>query len=217
MRVTKLEHACILVEESGRKCFIDPGKFTTPITEAALVDLVAITHEHDDHWTPEQLARLAERSPGLTVVTTAATAERIRDAGIEGLRNVIVGKPGANYEIGEFKISCFGGKHAEIHSSIPIIDNLGVVINGKLAYGGDAYDLPPLPVEALAVPKYGPWMRMAESMDYLAQVRPKRAFGVHEMLLALPGKQLATARFSEIAESVGAKYLDLAPYDSFEL
>lgn len=217
MRVTKLEHSCILVEDGGRRCFIDPGKFTTPITDAAQVDLVAITHEHDDHWTPEQLARLAERSPGLTVVTTQAVAEQLRETEIEGIRNVIVGKPGATYEVGAFKIACFGGKHAEIHSSIPVIDNLGVVINGKLAYAGDNYDLPDGPVEALAVPKYGPWMRMAESMDFLAEVKPKFAFGVHEMLLAMPGKQLATTRLREIAESVGANYLDLAPYESFEL
>ena len=85
MRITKLEHACLMLEKGQRRLCLDPGKFTTPITEASQVDAVVVTHEHDDHWTPEQLARLAGRSPGLTVVTTAATAERIRDAGIEGL------------------------------------------------------------------------------------------------------------------------------------
>jgi L-ascorbate metabolism protein UlaG (beta-lactamase superfamily) len=214
VRVTKFEHSCLQIEDGGRRCFIDPGKFTTPITDAAQVDLVAITHEHDDHWTPEQLRRLAERSPGLTVVTTPATAAKIHEAEIEGIRNVIIGKPGATYEVGAFKIACYGGKHAEIHSSIPIIDNLGVVINGQLAYGGDAYDLPAGEIAALAVPAYGPWMRMAESMDLLATVKPKRAFAVHEMLLAMPGKQLAAARFAEVAEHVGTEFLDLAPYDS---
>lgn len=216
MRITKLEHACMLIEDGGHRMFIDPGSFTTPITEAANVDAVVITHEHDDHWTPVQLSRIAERSPGVQVVTTAATKARIAEANIEGLGAVIIGAPGATYEVGAFTVTCFGGKHAVIHSSIPQIDNLGVVVNGEFAYGGDAYTLPPVPVEVLAVPLHAPWMRMAESIDYLVEAKPRLAIGVHDGLLNQQGRAFIGARIHDAAAQHGIDFRVLAPYETLE-
>ena len=52
MRITKLEHAALILETSGRKLFVDPGSFMMALTETANADAVVITHEHADHWTP---------------------------------------------------------------------------------------------------------------------------------------------------------------------
>ena len=42
MRLTKLEHAAFVVDASGDKLYVDPGKFTTPITESAGLSLIHI-------------------------------------------------------------------------------------------------------------------------------------------------------------------------------
>lgn len=219
MRITKLEHACLLLEKGQRRLYLDPGKFTTPITETSQVDAVVVTHEHDDHWTPDQLARIAARSPGVQVLTTARTAQLIREARIRDLGEVHVGRAGETVALGAFSITCFGGMHAEIHSSIPLVENLGVVVDGAVAYGGDAYDLPPetFEVDLLAVPANGPWMRIADSIDFVLAVRPRRVIGVHEMLLSRPGKELAAARLRAAAEQVGADFVDLQPYGVLDL
>lgn len=219
MRLTKLEHSCVLLEKGPNRLYVDPGKFTTPITETSHVDAVIITHEHDDHWTPEQLSRIASRSPGVKVLTTEATAAQLRTADIRDLGEVIVGRAGERVHLGEFTVICFGGTHAEIHSSIPLIDNIGIVVDGDFAYGGDSYELPPggFTIGALAVPTYGPWMRIAESIDFILEVRPRAVFGVHEMLLARAGKDLAASRLREAVESYGGKFLDLKPFDVIEL
>ena len=218
MRITKLEHACLLLEKGQRRLYVDPGKFTTPITETGQVDAVVITHEHDDHWTPEQLARIAARSPGVQVLTTERTAHAIREARIRDLGELHIGRPGETIALGAVSIICFGGVHAEILEH-PRVDNLGIVVGGAVVYGGDAYDLPPEPIDVdlLAVPANGPWMRIADSIDHVLAVRPRRVIGVHEMLLSQPGKDLAAARLRAAAEQVGGEFVDLQPYDALDL
>jgi L-ascorbate metabolism protein UlaG (beta-lactamase superfamily) len=214
MRVTKLEHAALVVEHSGNRLFIDPGKFTTPITEAAGALAVVVTHQHDDHWTPEQIARIRDRNPEARVFGPEGMAAVAAEAGIDVERVA----PGVEVEVGPFRLRFFGGRHAVIHSSIPVIDNVGVLVNDALYYAGDSFAVPEgVEVGALAVPAGAPWMKIAESMDYVVEVAPRRAFPTHEMVLSRAGKALSNARLAWATEQGGGEYLPLEPGDSFDL
>jgi L-ascorbate metabolism protein UlaG (beta-lactamase superfamily) len=214
MRVTKLEHAALVVEHSGNRLFIDPGKFTTPITEAAGALAVVVTHQHDDHWTPEQIARIRDRNPEARVFGPEGMAAVAAEAGIDVERVA----PGVEVEVGPFRLRFFGGRHAVIHSSIPVIDNVGVLVNDALYYAGDSFAVPEgVEVGALAVPAGAPWMKIAESMDYVMAVKPRRAFPTHEMVLSRAGKDLSNARLAWATEQGGGEYLPLEPGDSFDL
>lgn len=223
MKLTKLEHAGMTLERLAAKLIIDPGKFTSPVTESAGTVAIVVTHEHDDHWTPEQLARIAERNPDVVVFAPRGAAERILASGLESTVAVVPVDPGDEHEVGPFQLRFYGGVHAEIHRTIPRVDNVGVVVNDAFAYGGDAYDPPltadgePLAVGTLAVPAYGPWMRIADSIDFIDAVRPDRVLGVHEMLLSKVGKELAASRLRAAVEAIGGTYLDLQPYETVEL
>ncbi|PPF46047.1 MBL fold metallo-hydrolase [Pseudoclavibacter sp. AY1F1] len=219
MRLTKLEHAALSIEKSGSRLFIDPGKFTTPITEAAGTVAIVITHEHDDHWTPEQLTRILARNPKTPIFTTPSAAEKILAANLPDIGEVIDVAAGESVLVGGFDLEFFGGEHAIIHSSIPRIENVGVLVeHGALYYGGDAYIAPDgVDIDVLAVCANAPWMRVAESMDYIERLRPKRVLPVHEMLLAKVGKTLATSRLRESAERAGAQLIDLQPFETLEL
>ncbi|GAA2025824.1 MBL fold metallo-hydrolase [Agromyces tropicus] len=214
MRVTKLEHAALVVEHSGDRLFIDPGKFTTPITEASGALAVVITHLHDDHWTPEQLGRIRDRSPGVRVFGPEGVVAAAAEAGLEVERVA----PGDEVEVGPFRLRFFGGRHAVIHPSIPVIDNVGVLVDDALYYAGDSFAVPEgVEVDALAAPAGAPWMKIAESMDYVMAVRPKRAFPTHEMVLSRAGKDLSNVRLAWATEQGGGEYLPLEPGDSFDL
>ncbi len=80
---------------------------------------------------------------------------------------------------GPFALAFSGGRHAEIHRSIPVIDNLGVLVNGLLYYPGDSFTVPSGPVDVLAVPASAPWLKIGEVMDYVDAVKPRRAFATH--------------------------------------
>jgi len=213
MRLTKFEHAALMIEDSGSRLFIDPGKFTTPITEATGAVAVVITHEHDDHWTPEQLGRIAGKSPGVRFFGPAGVVRAAAERGVV----VEEVQPGDDLELAPFRLRFFGGRHAVIHPSIPVIDNVGVLVNDALYYAGDAFTVPTgVEVDVLAAPAGAPWMKIAESMDYVTAVAPKRAFPTHEMVLSRAGKDLSNARLRWATEQGGGEYLALEPGDTLD-
>lgn len=211
MRLTKLEHAGLVVEASGDLLYVDPGKFTTPVTESAGAVAVVITHQHDDHWTPEQLGRIQAQNPGVRIFGPAGVAAAASDFPVETV------SAGDEVEVGPFRLRFFGGKHAQIHPSIPIIDNVGVLVNDALYYGGDSFAVPGgVDVEVLAAPAGAPWMKISEAMDYVQAVAPRRAFPTHEMLLSQAGKALSNTRLAWATEQGGGEYLPLEPGDTID-
>lgn len=212
MKLTKLEHAALVIEDSGRKLFVDPGSFTTAITAGAQADVIVVTHEHPDHWTPEQLERIRSKSPD------------VRIFGPQGFANVASGfavevvTHGDQVEVGPFTLQFFGTKHNEIHSSIPIVDNVGVLINGSIYYGGDSYTVPEgVDVDVMAVPAGAPWLKIGDVMDYVLAVKPRRAFPTHEMVLAKAGKDMANTRITWATEQNGGTFIPLAPGDTLDI
>jgi L-ascorbate metabolism protein UlaG (beta-lactamase superfamily) len=212
MRLTKFEHAALLLEQTGRKLFIDPGMFTTPITDAANTVAVVITHEHPDHWTPEQLRRILDASPDAVVYGPEGVVKAAGDVAVTRV------DPGDSVEAGPFSLRFFGGRHAVIHSSIAVVDNVGVLVNDVLYYPGDSFAVPEgIEVDTLAVPAGAPWMKIAEAMDYVLEVKPRRAFPTHEMVLSVAGKNMSNDRLGWATAQGGGEFFALQPGDSLDL
>lgn len=212
MRITKHEHAALRIESAGRTLLIDPGSFTSPLADLHALDAIVITHEHADHWTPEQLARIFTAAPDVPIYTTAAVAAAIED------RDPAVVRPGDEITVGAFTLRFSGGAHAQIHASIPIVDNLAVLVNDELYYPGDSFWVPEdVEVGTLAVPAGGPWMKLGEAMDFVLAVRPRRAFGVHDMTLSVAGRTMHLSRLQWATEQNGGAFHVLDPGDSLDV
>ncbi|WP_374006872.1 MBL fold metallo-hydrolase [Leifsonia sp. LS-T14] len=212
MRLTKFEHSGLLLEQDGRKLFIDPGSFTSPLTDTANTVAVVITHEHPDHWTPEQLKRVLDLSPEATIYGPEGVAAAASDF------DITVVHPGDTVEVEPFTLRFFGGRHAVIHESIPVVDNVGVLVNDQLYYAGDSFFVPEeVQVDVLAAPAGAPWMKISETMDYVLEVKPKRSFPIHEMVLSRAGKDMANARLQWSTEQNGGTFFALEPGDSLDL
>lgn len=212
MRLTKFEHAALLLEESGRKLFVDPGSFTSPLTDTTNTAAVVITHEHADHWTPEQLNRILDRNPEVPIYAPEGVARAAADF------DITVVHPGDTVEATPFRLRFFGGRHAVIHESIPVVDNVGVLINDELYYAGDSFFIPEgVEVDVLAAPAGAPWMKVAETIDYVLAVKPKRSFPVHEMVLSRAGKDLSNSRLAWATEQGGGQFFPLEPGDALDL
>ncbi|MFC4224920.1 MBL fold metallo-hydrolase [Lysinibacter cavernae] len=218
MRLTKFEHAALLLEEDGKKLFLDPGNMTTALTDTEDAVAVVITHEHADHWTPAQLERILDRSPDAPIFGTAAVVDAIRAALPEA--NAIAVRAGDEHTAGPFTLRFYGEKHAVIHRSIPIIDNVGVLVNGELYYGGDT--LVPEPalvgeVNVLAVPAGAPWLLIGDVIDYVISMKPRRTFATHDMGLSQWGQNMASDRIRSATEIGGGEFIDLEPFDSYDV
>ncbi|MCU1424624.1 MAG: fold metallo-hydrolase, partial [Microbacteriaceae bacterium] len=153
MKLTKHEHATLVLEKSGETLVVDPGSFTMPLTELRSVVAIVITHEHPDHWTPEQLDRILSMNPGATIYGPPGVALAARAYPVKVVRN------GDEITAGGFTLKFFGEHHAIIHSSIPVIDNVGVLVDDTLYYPGDSFTVPPVAVDTLAVPAGAPWLK----------------------------------------------------------
>jgi L-ascorbate metabolism protein UlaG (beta-lactamase superfamily) len=212
MRVTKQEHAALILEASGKTLVIDPGSFTTALVGLNNVVAIVITHEHADHWTAEQLTRIIERSPELKLVGPPGVAAAAADFAIT------VVNPGDEVEVEPFSLKFFGGEHAVIHSSLPAVDNVGVLVNDTLYYPGDSFFVPEgVEVETLAAPIGAPWLTLGDAMDFVLAVKPRRAFGIHEMTLSTAGKGMSHQGLAWATEQNGGEYFPLEPGESLDL
>lgn len=212
MKVTKQEHACLIIESAGKNLITDPGSFTTLLVGMSDVVAIVITHEHADHWTSDQLDHIVERNPDARIFGPAGVAAAASEFSIE------VVKAGDTIEVEPFRLRFFGSEHAVIHSSIPIVDNVGVLVNDELYYAGDSYTVPEgVEVGTLAAPTGAPWLKIGDVMDYVAAVAPRRSFAVHEMVLSTAGKSMSNARIKIATEWGGGEFFALEPGDSIDL
>lgn len=200
MKITKFEHACFSVEHNGATIIVDPGEFTSDLVIPTTVVAIVITHEHGDHFSAEKIQAIAATNPTLTVIAHESITSQL--GGITS-RAVAVG---GITTINDFELQFFGGEHAIIHSDIPVIPNLGVLINNTIFYPGDSFAVPALPIEVLALPVGAPWLKISEVIDYLIAVKPRLAFPTHDGVLSDNGKQIPDNRLPSFAATVGTTY-----------
>jgi L-ascorbate metabolism protein UlaG (beta-lactamase superfamily) len=195
VRLTKFGHSCLLVEEQETRMLLDPGTFSEGFED--LQDLTAIlyTHQHADHLDPERVRALLDRNPGCWVVSDEGSVDTLQDAGAE----VEVVHDGAELDVNGVQVRVFGRDHAVIHRDIPVVPNVGYLVAGRLFHPGDAFTVPDQPVEVLAVPAGGPWLKLAEAIDYLRELHPSVAVPVHEKVLSAIGTSLHYRQLEQLA------------------
>ncbi|MGH8823715.1 MAG: MBL fold metallo-hydrolase, partial [Jiangellaceae bacterium] len=95
------------------------------------------------------------------------------------------------------EVSAYGVDHARIHEDIPLVPNVGFLVGGRFFHPGDAFTIPDLPVDVLGLPTAAPWLKLAESIDYLRAVAPRVAVPIHEAIHAMP--DMAYRQFRNLA------------------
>lgn len=208
MRIIKHGHACVTLATEQRTLVIDPGAFT----ESGVVvgaDAVLITHEHPDHWTPEQLA--AGDAP---IFTIAAVAERIAEAD-PGLRErVTVVAPGDRFDASGFAVDVVGAKHAVIHPELPHFDNSGYLVEAdgvSVFHPGDALTTLPAPPDVLLLPVSAPWLKVSECIDYAREVGAKRSVAIHDAVYSEAGLGIVDGHLERFLAPRGQEYLRVKP------
>ena len=179
MQFTKFTHACVRLDDGERRLLIDPGIWVEREAYDG-VDEILLTHEHVDHVDVDTLVAVASANSSLVV---RAPAEVVAQLGALGDAAVAVA-PGEEFSAGGFAVHAVGGLHAEIYDGLPGCANLGYVVEGGVYHPGDAFHVPSTPVHLLCLPVSGPWLKLAESIDFVRAVAPVRAVPIHEALLS---------------------------------
>lgn len=210
MKITKWQHALLTVEQDGKQLIIDPGMYSD-LPETKDVVAITLSHVHDDHSYQEHLAKLIARHPDAEIFGTEEVRDKLAGFDIQPVYH------GDSYQVGPFLLDFYGHLHQEIHRSIPLVQNFGLMVNRELYYPGDSYTIPEIAVQTLACPSSAPWLRISDVIDFLNEVKPKRCFPTHNALLSDAGHQLYNSRIAQITEQHGGEFRFLQPGDSWQL
>ena len=174
--ITKLMHACLLVEANGKRILLDPGIFTHQDERFDLsmvegVDRVLITHEHADHVNVDLVRGVLERSSDAVVETTESLVAILAAEGIEAVAE---------------GTSQFAAPHERIPIG-PGPQNTGFHVEGVLSHPGDSHSfVESMPI--LAMPFTAPWGSLVGGVDRTRLVNPRFVIPIHDWAISSGGR-----------------------------
>lgn len=180
MKIKKLGHCCLIIEEKGHKIMTDPGLWTIAESEKEQnIDIIIITHEHSDHIHLDSLKNILEKNKNAVVVTNRGVGLLLDK---ENIKHKILENKKIT-EISGINIEAHTCRHEEIFREMGQVENTGFFIAERLFYPGDSFYNPNKEVEILALPVAGPWTDIKSAVNYALEIKPKYCFPVHDGML----------------------------------
>lgn len=209
MKLTKYEHACVVLEKDNQTVLIDPGELSQLPGDLSTIKAVVITHIHADHFSKSHVSAILDVLPNVTIYTTDEVAKELPHAVVPIIDTI--------YQAGDFTLQFYGGQHMIIHPDFPAAQNIGVLMDGAVYYPGDSFTVPDVPVHTLLVPAEAPWMKTAEAMDFITAIKPTIAIPTHDAVLSDTGKSFTDNWLQKATDKVGATYRRLTTGESLEI
>ena len=218
MKLTKYTHACVRLEKEGAVLVLDPGTFSESAEALAGAQVVLVTHEHADHLDIPAVVKALQDDKDLVLYAPEGVAGQLRAEAAAAADRIHTVEPGSTFQAAGFDIRSFGGQHALIHPQIPMVANIGFLVDNNVYHPGDSFIIPDgITVQTLLVPLHAPWSKSAEVVDFVIGVRAPRAFQIHDGLLNDNGLGIVEGHVKRIGAKYGTEYRHLAARESVEV
>lgn len=219
MRIVTRGHSCVEVSTVDGSILIDPGGWSDLEGAFAGQQAVLITHEHVDHVSPQAVVDAVIANPTLQVYAPDGVVGTLHELLPEMARSRVDPIfPGAQVTVGGIQIQAFGGTHATIHHTLPIVANIGYLLGGRIFHPGDSLQVPVgITPELLLVPAMAPWSKVAEVLDFATAVDAPVWVPIHDGLLNERGLAFFDGQLQRVAGLQGRSYRRLEPLRGYDL
>lgn len=205
VKVTKYPQSNFLIEENGKRIFIDPGNFTFEkysTNDFPNLDAILITHAHADHLDKEAVKGFITK--GVPLYANHDVVSQFKDEDFE----ITKVEHEKEFEVGGFKIKPIDLPHCQllfckeegrvlaatdivpgkkVCKAHPDLDpekvdgppNTGFVINGILFHPGDGIEISDLTIRNAAIPINGPTIDFERAWKLADSLKAKTIIPMH--------------------------------------
>jgi L-ascorbate metabolism protein UlaG (beta-lactamase superfamily) len=171
MTITKLVHACLLVEHEGKTALFDPGMFSRhAIEEANLtqLDLIIVTHRHPDHMDVETIQHLVNKFPEVKVMAPMDAEADLAAA------NIVITPPDQIEGV-----ETFDSPHESTEPTAATPEEIGVHYMNQLSDPGDSHSFDETK-SILALPIQAPWGSTINAIKLGLRLKPRYIVPIHD-------------------------------------
>jgi L-ascorbate metabolism protein UlaG (beta-lactamase superfamily) len=187
--------------DAEKTIYVDPWKLKKDMPPA---DLILITHEHDDHCSPQDVAKIA--GPETVIVANAASAQKLK----KHKAQVRIVKPGDRLSIGgiqleavpAYNLNKFRSPGNPFHPKEA--GHVGFIITAgdqRIYHAGDTDNIPEMSdfeVDIALLPVSGTYVMTAqEAAEAAGRIGPKTAIPMHYGA-GVAGTRADAEKFSEL-------------------
>lgn len=209
MKLTKYEHACLMLDSDQSRLVIDPGCFTKLPDDLSGIGCIVITEEHVDHFNLENIQKILEQSPGAKIFSTDVVVGELAKSGIEA--TAIHGEQEVDQS--GYHLSFYETPHAAVYRTSPC-QSLSVKVDDYLYYPSDSYNTIDDTVEVLALPTSGPWHKLEEAIDLANTINSSTVLATHNWLYNEDGEMVANLYIKNNISDKNRNYVYLKPGES---
>ena len=209
MKITKLVHSCLLIEDGGKIAIIDPGQWSAQsgllnLDFLTRIDYILVTHAHIDHCDPLFIESIRDHSPESLIISNQTVIDELAKHGIHGAVS------------GPSEIHMATTTHAVFQSGQEATENTIITLWNKLTHMGDSLHLV-RPAPILALPITAPWGSLGMALDVAVQMQPQYVIPIHDWHLSDEGKVWYYQKAEEILAPKGIKFMPLSDGNTIEI
>jgi L-ascorbate metabolism protein UlaG (beta-lactamase superfamily) len=210
MKITKLGHACLLVEMPApvnRTALFDPGVYSVvDVGSLEYLDDIFITHIHSDHFDESLIKQLVAKFPQVRITATEETVAKLKERGIE-----------ASSEAPDSAV-LFKSPHEAIKPFYPSDppQEIGIHYLGKLSHPGDSHSFAETK-EILALPVQAPWGSPNNAVKLGLSLKPTYIIPIHDWHWSEDARKSSYADMESVFDAAGITFISPVNGEPFVL
>lgn len=199
----------ILDETTGQRIYVDPYK----LKQHGPADLILISHDHYDHFSADDVAKL--RKPDTVIVTVPSVAKQLSGNVVSVAPGDSVVAAGVPIEaVAAYNVNKFRSPGQPFHPKSAGYVGFILTVNGERVYHTGDTDLIPemsgLQVDVALLPVSGTYVMTPEEAAEAAQrIKPKVAVPMHYG--AIVASEAEAQRFAQLLRGKGVEVHVLKP------